>query len=364
MSGNTVLVEVPTVTAAQRLIDLVQLVESDTRLRIVYSVPGTTGCASAAGDFVRERRGELLPWPDALERRFRLVLTTDGRQRAAPAGPTLLLPGGPGVDRVPDVIAVGTYDERRVLAERCPAGVPAAVVTGDIRLARMLASIRLRDHYRRCLGVAERQTLVTVTSTWTADSSFELYPDLCRRLLAELAPAGGRVAAVLHPAIWARHGQAHMRLLLAECLDAGLLLLPPEDGGATTAIASDWVIGDRGSATVYAAAIGIPVSLAAFPYGAVRPGCAADRLSRLVPRLDHCQPLLPQRQHAIDLPATGLLDAVTSRPCRVAETLRAEMYRLLDLPQPDRPPVLPPLPDPRPVPPSVVSRTVPAWQLL
>jgi hypothetical protein len=53
-------------------------------------------------------------------------------------------------------------------------------------------------------------------------------------------------------------------LWLADCLRDGLRLIPPEAGSQATMIASDWVIGDHGSTTAYAAAQGCPVLLAEF----------------------------------------------------------------------------------------------------
>jgi hypothetical protein len=376
-----ILVLVPTVTAGHRLLDLIPLLESDPRVQVVFSVPRTTEGWADPEEFVRGQHGLLVPWAQAIQHRFDLVLSASHRELDRVRGRILLLPHGAGstmsrahsrkaggasvtttgLDRelltfrgrvVPEVIALTHEDERAVLHDRCPEADRTAVVTGDICLDRMLASHPLRDHYRQVLDVHPLQTLVTVSSTWTRESTFGKWPDLCRRLMTELSSDRYRVAAVLHPNIWAIHGRWQVRAWLADCVRAGLLLIPPDEGWQATVIASDWVIGDHGSTTVYAAASGRPVSLAAFPDWNIRSGSLADRLCQLTPRLDHGKPLLPQFRSACDAAsagAEGMLSAVSSRPGKAASTFRQQMYRLLELPEPTHPATLPSLPDPQPI---------------
>ncbi|HEX5407548.1 MAG TPA: hypothetical protein VFX16_35180 [Pseudonocardiaceae bacterium] len=373
---RTILVMVPTVTAGHRLMDLIPLLESDARLQVVFSVPHAAERWADPEDFVRGHHGLLVPWEQAIQHRFDLVLSASHRELDRVRGRVLLLPHGAGsrmsrmhsrkaggatvpttgLDRelltyrgrvLPDVIALTHDDELAVLRERCPEAVGAAVVTGDICLDRMLACRGLRHRYRELLGVDEKRKLVTVSSTWTAESTFGRWPDLYQRLLAELPADRYRVAAVLHPNIWATHGRWQVRAWLADCLRAGLLLIPPEEGWQATVIASDWIIGDHGSTTVYAAALGRPVSLAAFPDGNIQPGSLADRLAGIAPRIDHKGPLLPQFGHATVV-SRSLLAAVSSRPGRAAAALRSQMYRLLELSEPTRAAGLPPLPGPQP----------------
>jgi hypothetical protein len=378
---KTILVMVPTVTAGHRLMDLIPLLESDARLQVVFSVPHAAEHWADPEDFVRGHHGLLMPWEQAIQHRFDLVLSASHRELDRIRGRILLLPHGAGsrmsrmhsrkaggataattgLDRelltyrgrvLPDVIALTHDDELAVLRDRCPEAVGSAVVTGDVCLDRMLASRGLRQRYRRALGVDEKRELVTVSSTWTAESTFGSRPDMYRSLLAELPADRYRVAAVLHPNIWATHGRWQVRAWLADCLRAGLLLIPPEEGWQATVIASDWVIGDHGSTTVYAAALGRPVSLAAFPDGNIQPGSLADHLSGQVPRIDHDRPLLPQFPRTAGVAPSGvagLSAAVSSRPGCAAARLRSEMYRLLELSEPSHPAVLPPLPDPRPI---------------
>jgi hypothetical protein len=373
---RSVLVMVPTVTAGHRLLDLLPLLESDSRVQMVFTVPRSFEGWGDPEEFVRARHGLLLPWAQAAQHRFDLVLSASHRALERVRGRVLLLPHGAGsamsrarsrkaggaslsttgLDRelltyrgrvIPDVIALTHGEEMELLAERCPEALPAAVVAGDVCLDRMLACRALRPRYRETLGVGDRK-LVTVSSTWAPESVFGAWPDLCRRVVGELPADRFQVATVLHPNVWATHGRWQVEAWVADCRRAGMILVPPDQGWQAAVIASDWLIGDRGSTTVYAAAIGRPVSLAAL--GDVRPGSLAAQVAGFAPRLDHAAPLLPQWPSVDVRAAVRLRAAVSGLPGGAAAVLRREMYRLLDLPEPRHAPTLPPLPDPLPAP--------------
>jgi hypothetical protein len=232
------------------------------------------------------------------------------------------------------MIALRHDSELAVLGERCPAALPAATVTGDIRLDRLQASLPYRQRYRQALGIADDQILVTVGSTWSPDSTFGQHPDLYRRLLTELPAHRYRVAAVLHANIWTAHSRWQVRAWLADCIRSGLLVIPPDDGWSAAIVAADHVIGDHGSTTMYAAALGRPITLAT-----VRP---THPLARTATRLDHTRPIEPQLAGAE--PTPGVTDLLTSRRGVAATLLRAGMYRLLGLPEPQTRPVARPVP--------------------
>jgi hypothetical protein len=209
----------------------------------------------------------------------------------------------------------------------------------------MAASLPFRQAYRRALGVAEHGTLITVSSTWTLASTFGRLPRIYSRLLAEVGTAHDRtqVAAVLHPNVWAVHGAWQVRAWLADAIRQGLLVVPPDDGWQAVMIASDHVIGDHGSTTSYAAAIGVPATLATFPADNIRAGSIAAGLSRAAARLDLDAPLLPQLAAARPRRCAGLGRTISSRPGETARLLRVAMYDLLGLPEPSWPPELPPV---------------------
>ena len=337
-----VLVIVPSVVAGTRLLDLLPLLDSDFRVQTYFTQPEP--CGSTAR-FIDSVGGLVIPWEMALQHEFDLVLAASYRFIDRAPGPVLVLPHGAsamksrqrvraagesaqpvhGLDRqllvrdgkVPASAIVLSHDrELDLLAESCPEALPAAVVAGDICLDRMRASLPFREHYRRALGVQPHETLVTISSTWTAESTFCQRPELYREL-----PRAARVAAVLHPNIWAAHGVWQVRSWLADC---DVIVVPPEEGWRATMIASDVVIGDHGSTTQYAAAVGARVLLATCPE--VRDGSLAHALAEAVPMY------AGDIAEAVAVP--GFQDLVSSRLDQAGAILRAAMYRLLGLQEP------------------------------
>ncbi|MFD9738151.1 hypothetical protein [Umezawaea sp. NPDC059074] len=351
---KTVLVLVPHVVAGTRLVDVLPVLEGDLRVQVVFAVPDWDGAWHGTEEFVRGLGGVVLPWRQAVAERFDLVLAASHRGVDRVRGPVLVLPHGVGALKsrtrpwrshglarealvrngrvVAAAIVVAHEGELAVLRESCPEAVPAAVVGGDVCLDRMVASLPHREHYRRALGV-ERE-LITVCSTWTPQSVFGAHPEVFRRLLDERADKRTRVAAVLHPNTWAVHGPWQVRSWLADCLRDGLLLVPPEEGWRAAVVASDVVLGDHGSTTQYAAAIGRRIALVPFPD--VRAGSPADVLARRATVLDLSRPLLPQ----LDAAHGGhevLVESITSRPGSAAAVLRLTIHRMLGLDEPVRP---------------------------
>lgn len=372
---RTVLVMVPTMTAGTRLLDLLPLLEADFRVQVVFTVPKEGDTWHGVEEFVRATGGVLVPWAQAIRHEWDLVLTASHRHIEQVRGPLLVLPHGAGaemsrrysrkaggatrqttgLDRelltyrgrvIPAAVALTHDEELRTLRRVCPEALPAAVVTGDICLDRMVASKPFRSLYRQALGVAGDQKLITVSSTWSAASTFGRHPELYARLLDE-AGEDVRVAAILHPNVATVHGRWQVHSWLAAAKRKGLLIVPPEEGWRAVLIASDHVIGDHGSTTTYAAAIGRPVHLATFPDNDIRDHSIAATLARVAPRLDHGRPLLPQLTDAAT-DAGRVAAAVSGRPGLAAGLLRAAMYRLLELPEPSWPPPVSPVPLPRP----------------
>jgi hypothetical protein len=338
-----VLVMVPSVAAGHRLLDLVGLLEGDHRVQVLFTVPVTIERRPAPEEFVHAQHGMLLPWSQATQHAFDLVLSAGHQGIDRVHGKLLLLPHSGGLNRalltdrgrvIPHMIALPHDSHLAVLRRRCPAALPVATVTGDLRLDRLHASLPYRQRYRQALGIADDQTLVTVSSTWSPDSTFGRHPDLYRRLLTELPSHRYRVAAVLHPNIWAVHSRWQVRAWLADCIRSGLLVIPPDDGWPAAIVAADHVIGDHGSTTMYAAALGRPITLAT-----IRP---THHLARTATRLDHAQPIQPQLTDAQPVP--GVTDLLTSRRGVAATLLRAGMYRLLGLAEPQTRPVARPAP--------------------
>ncbi|MGW1072727.1 hypothetical protein [Streptomyces sp. NPDC002537] len=247
------------------------------------------------------------------------------------------------------------------LEAACPEAVPTARLAGDPCFDRILAALPHRDRFRRALGVAEGQRLIVVNSTWSPGSLFgdgdgngeegDLLPSLLPRLAAELPADEYRTAAVLHPNIWHGHGPGQVRAWLDRARRAGLVLVPPLEGWRQALIAADCVLGDHGSVTYYAAAIGRPVLLGAFPDTALDPDSPVAALGRTAPRLRPYDGLRAQLDRAVDTHDPGryreLAAQVSSDPGRSAELLRRVFYGLIGIPEPaDRPALLDRLPLP------------------
>ncbi|RSD14342.1 hypothetical protein EIY87_30370 [Amycolatopsis eburnea] len=378
---RAVLVVVPTMTAGTRLLDLVSLLETDLRVQVVFTVPHTTERWHGVEEFVRGLHGVVLPWDQAVAHRFDLVLAASHRHLAEVHGPILLIGHGAGrvkprrhsrkaggatepttaVDRelltfrgrvLPDVLALGTDSEVELVRERCPEATPNTIVAGDSCLDRMRMSRHLREVYRSVLGLTPERRLVVISTTWFTDSAFGRLPELYQAVVDALPAQRFAVAAVLHPNVWAVHGSRQVSAWLSGALAGGLVLIPPESGWQATMLAADWVVGDHGSTTGYAAAMGCPVTLASM-CGQPQEGSVADVVRAHTLSLSWNCPL-PEQAAAAGTRTAALAgaatEAITSRADRSAEILRDAMYRLLELAVPETPASFPLLPVPRPLP--------------
>ncbi|QKW10632.1 hypothetical protein HUT18_04040 [Streptomyces sp. NA04227] len=282
-------------------------------------------------------------------------------------------------------------EQQERLAHYGGGGGPRGVLAGDPCFDRMLAARRYRERYRRALGVRHGQRLVVLNSTWNPESLFgdgagtdpERAPghhhlrepgnDVLRRLLARL-PAqlpvdDYRLAAVLHPNIWHGHGPGQVRTWLDSARRAGLTLIDPLHDWRQAVLAADAVIGDFGSVSYYAAALGTPVLLAATGADRLDPLSPVARFVRTAPRLDPAAPLGAQLDALIgaqqgprpgpDEPGFGVpgptepgrtepgpAELTTSDPGRSAFLLRRLFYELIGIGEPGSPAHLDPLPMP------------------
>ncbi|MGW4804176.1 hypothetical protein [Kitasatospora sp. NPDC004272] len=363
-SERTVVVAARTVTSLVRVLEVLpDLVGDDHRLAVVFAHDPTSAFGEGVPELLRSLRCRTLPWDQLAEAKPDLMVSAS-ENIGVPAGdyPVLVLPHGVGFQKfVPDSASSGTRlsglvpdqlltarrawlavshpDQESQLAAVHPATVGRTVLVGDPCLDRLHASSRWRDRYRSSLGVAPGQKLLFVSSTWGQGSLIGRHPDLPARLLAELPSDGYRLALVLHPNVWSGHGAWQVRVLQRAALAAGALLIDPTEGWQQALTASDVVVGDHGSVTLYGAALGKPVLLAAFGEEAV-PGTAGHLLRRSAPPLDRSAPLRPQIDAAVSDHRPDLLAAATDRAFTERGSafpkLRRLLYQLLDLdPLPD-----------------------------
>ncbi|RMI35927.1 translation initiation factor IF-2 [Actinomadura harenae] len=369
-----VLAVVRNLASATRMLDVLPVFHGDPRVGVEFTVSEGSAFGRELPELLRDIDARVVPWRDAVRRggRYHLALATSangGLHRLRP--PVVVMPHGAGHNRlveaasgsadvasglaaaqllhrgrvVPARLVLAHEEQLERLRESCPPAARVAVVAGDPCFDRMTASLPLRDRFRRALGVRPGQRLVVLSSTWNGGSLFGGMPHLLARLTAELPVDGFRVAMALHPNVWDRHGAYQIEGWIAEALNAGLLLVPPRDGWRAALVAADAVVGDHGSVTYYAAALGRPTLLAAFADAEVDPASPMAALGRVLPRFRPSEGLLGQLEKLtapVDVP-----DAIGMRG-RAAENLRALLYGLLDLDPPANPARLRPVPPPEP----------------
>ncbi|GLY24472.1 hypothetical protein [Micromonospora sp. NBRC 101691] len=375
---RTALVVVHTMASWQRLLDVVGHIEDDPRVQVVYTV-----APDVFNQQVRrhlDRAGAfVLPWPQAVREPFDLALAASLGGLHQVHAPILVMPHGAGhgkrvrPDRlggtsvaeppvygldaqrlthdgrvVPAALALAHENELAVLRRQCPEAVPAAVVVGDPCFDRLTASQPSRERYRQAIGLSDDQELVVVSSTWGPDGLFGRWPDLLPLLLRQLPAERFRVATLLHPAVWDAHGHRQVRAWLRDCCRAGLLLPDPAEDWRSLVVAADHLLGDHGSVTTYAAAIGRPVLRLPVPRRITVPGSPQSVVATRASRLDPRRTLLPQLRSARPVDHRAVTAALTARPGAAANLLGATMYRLLRLSRPGRHRRVEPVPLPRP----------------
>ncbi|MBP2320006.1 hypothetical protein JOF56_000391 [Kibdelosporangium banguiense] len=354
---RNVLVAVHTVVAGQRLMDVVDLVESDPRVQLVYTQAPDMFTQGVSG-FLRSAGALEIPWADARRERFDLALAAAYGGLDQLHAPVIVMPHGAGYGKraagrggvygldaqrlmkdgrvLAATIVLAHEWEREVLALQCPEALPAALVAGDPCFDRMLVSQRMRAAYREALGVPSGHQLLVVTSTWGPASLFGRNIQFLQSLTNELRRSQVHVAALIHPQVWWCHGRRQVLAWLTEPRAAGMILAEPEMDWRAAVIAADFVIGDHGSLSVYAAALGKPVVCTDSPIDQLNGTSAQALLAADAPRLHREMPVLPQIRAAVPVDDKDMVDRLTSRPGHAHRLLRAEIYRLLNLDVPGR----------------------------
>ncbi|WP_158771474.1 hypothetical protein [Streptomyces sp. NRRL S-340] len=367
---------------------LPSLLRGDGRVAVVFAYDPTSAFNDGVLELLNDTGCRVMPWEQLGEISPDLVLSAS-ENIDVPEGdcPVLVLPHGVGFQKlvpdsrsarvrlsgvVPDSLlesgrawlAVSHPAQEEQLVANRPEAAGRTLLVGDPCFDELVASRPRRAAYREALGVAEGQKLVVVSSTWGPTSLLGTDPELLPRLLARLPCDEYRVGLITHPNIWSAHGAWQLRTLQAAALDAGLLLMPPVHAWRPALVAADVLVGDHGSVTLYGAATGTPLLLAAFGGDAV-PGTAVHRMAALAPRLDPRGDLRQQvedvvREHAADRYAAVARQAF-AEPGHALARLRTALYRLLELPEPSSaPPSSPMLPVPEPEPP---ASAVTSWQV-
>lgn len=364
---RTAVVAVHNVVSGQRLLDVVGLIESDPAVQVVYTrAPDVFH--GGVEQFLHTIGALEIPWRQAVHERFDLVLAAAHGRLHELYGPVMVLPHGTGFTKtahrscgrdhmvwdgrlVPTSIALSHEAQRDLLARQYPDALDATFVAGDPCYDRLLASARLRSDYRAALDVAGEQRLVVVTSTWGRHSLLSRHQDLLCRLTRQLDPSRYRVVVLAHPAMWFAHGRRQVHAWLANERAAGIRLIEPETDWRAVVVAADFVVGDHGSVTTYAAAMGTPVLRTDLPAEQDDPESPQWYVAATAPMLRLSKQIEPQLEAAAGQRppdwARTVATKLTSRPGQSHRLVRQEMYRLLGLPAPGKHRAVEPVPIPR-----------------
>ncbi|MFF0436607.1 hypothetical protein ACFYU9_30875 [Streptomyces sp. NPDC004327] len=396
--ARTVLFVVHNVTSATRLLDVLPLFDDALDLQTLATCTGSSPFLAGVPELLDRAGLPVVPWEQAKELAASgavdlAVSASYGGELQAFQGKLTILSHGAGYNkrlatpdtghRTPDTglgawggnggapvfgmdpqwllhegkpLAAATVlshpEQLDRLRRACPEAAGTAVLAGDPCFDRMLALRRRRPALRRAFGAGDGRRLVVLNSTWGRASlaGSDAFPALLRELTETLPVDEYRLCAVLHPNIWYGHGPGRVRAWLRRAADSGVLLVDPLDHWRQAVAAADCVIGDHGSVTYYAAALGLPVLLGTFPHDELDPASPVAALGRAAPALRPGTPLRARLDTVIDGHVPGRHDgfaaAVTSDPGASAELLRTLFHRLLALPEPARPARLPSLPVP------------------
>lgn len=358
-----------TFTSAVRLLEAVSLFAADFRVRVTFAHDDASAFSGDVPELLRTEGISPVPLPQLPRTGFDLALTASENVDLGPiSAPVVVVPHGIGFHRyVPDSDSPGTRlsgvvpagrlrgtdtwmtvshpSQRDQLLAEHPEAAGRCVVVGDLAYDRMVASLPLRDLYRRALGVRPGRRLVVATSTWHTGSLIESWRDLPARLAGELPRDEYSVALILHPNVWTRYGTYSVELWLARARAAGLMVMPPSGSWQALLIAADLIIGDHGSVTLYGASLDRPVLLAGdHAKAAVVPDTPPDELAATADRLIDGPPLAGQVAAAISAHRPGQFASLSgrmfARQGEAAEALRDFLYSRLQLPVPDMPPVI------------------------
>ncbi|MEU8958554.1 translation initiation factor 2 [Streptomyces sp. NPDC048518] len=321
--------------ALYRLLDVAPVFAGDDRItRLFTLIPGSDFGVDVLSA-IETIGGRTLPWSEACDRSYDLVLTASPKgDLSLLRGPHVLLPHGAGFNKAlpdegsadsasgldpayllradtatppmppapttpPTPTAPPTQTALHALAHPAqlarlssvaPRATRTAKVIGDPTLDRLLASLPLRDRYRAALGTGDRKLLALV-STWGQESLLRRRPDLPARLAAQLPHDEYQLALIVHPNERSLLGRYELAELLAPALDAGMILAGAHEEWASVLIAADALVTDHGSAALYfAAAQDRPIVGVGRGGPELIPGSPMDVLLRQIPQLTPSDP--------------------------------------------------------------------------
>lgn len=331
---------------------VLEALRNDQRVQVVFSIPTVSPSQWTSGlrETLQAVGAVTIAWEEAIETTFDLVIAANhlGDLERFDA-PLLVLPHGPGYTRDTNRRPGGPVPNGKhgvtvglgALSQAAHLGVAEndrrLRVVGDPLWDQLYASRSLSDRYRLALGASAEQQVILVTSTWGTDSLLAEHPDIPLRLALELPCDEYRVAVVLHPNIWAAHGDWQVGTWFHRASEAGVNVLSHRSAWRAGLCAADAVIGDHGSVTYYAAMLGIPALRVPGTGDQLLPGTPLVRAYRALAEIDDRAPLRPQIAEAEALPPElrRQLSRESFDQTGVSLDRHAELlYELLDLARP------------------------------
>ncbi|WP_185447128.1 hypothetical protein [Kribbella qitaiheensis] len=341
-----------------RLLEVLVVFADDERIAVEFVVSAGSRFGTEVPEVLRRLGARTVTWDSAVATDYDLILSaSDHDDLHELSGPLVLFPHGAGFQKysphssgdvreragltsgslwhdgrpVPALLVVA-HDNQSDLV---PGFSDRILVAGDPVMDNLLRLSRKRSELRKQYGIGPQQSLVTLTSTWGATSLLGRWPKLPAQLLAELPYDEFRVAAVLHPNIWAAHSSWQIRQWLRTAVASGLILVPPTGPWQGALAAAGCVIGDHGSLSAYASGLSIPLILGSFGEEEVPRNTAMWQLGTSAPRLDGYASLADQIRAAAARPEPDLLHSlateVFSRWGESLSILQRELFRLLQL---------------------------------
>jgi hypothetical protein len=356
---RTVLAVARTVTTTLTLLGVLPDLFDDSRVETLFTVMPAQRDENFEWGVVRllaDAQVRIIPWEQAIGRRFDLILTASYEGFLSElSGPLFMLRHGAGigkyislpVDGKLPVTSDGLGSTTMVISHAAQAshyvlgeGRARTLVAGDPVLDCLRASVPAADRYKEGMGVRDGVRLVTVCSTWGENSLIAKRPELLGRLVAELPVDEFRVAGILHPNVWFGHSVWQMRTWLRDAVDGGLILAAPGGGWRGVLAASDVVVGDHGSVTLHAAALGKPVCLGVWGSGELIAGDPTAELEDALPRIDADGGLAAQVRRVVAEFDPALQAQIVAGafecPGESHAILRRAMYELMGLSEPER----------------------------
>ncbi|TSB20680.1 hypothetical protein [Streptomyces benahoarensis] len=363
-----ILAVVHTVTAGQRLLDAVRLLDGDPRVQVIFTVAPDV-FSHGVEAFLEGTRALVLPWAQAVNIPFDLALAASHGSLHELHAPVIVLPHGVGHNKVvsspaghatpaagpaergvyglsrqrlvrdgaviPAAIVLSHAEELARLGRECPEAVPAAHVVGDPCYDRIRASMPSRALYRKALRTGAHQELLLACSTWGPQSLLGEEWELLERLAADLPRDEYSIALMLHPNVWNAHGEWQIKSWLTWLGRSGVQVISQYSDWCGAVAASDIIVGDHGSAALYGTMTGARVLTTGSAKADLDPGSPMAELRSFAPRLRADRPLRRQLRAPAAAARPELYARVaarlTSEPGRFARRMRSLIYRTLRL---------------------------------